>query len=47
MSFGKPETDEITEEEELSPGMAQIVGKLEKQEKKYVIASSRPIRINY
>ena len=36
MSFGKPETAEVEEEEELSPGMLQIIGRLDVQEKRFV-----------
>lgn len=34
VSFGKPESDSVEEEEDLSPGMQQIIGKLEQQEKR-------------
>ncbi|CAH3028136.1 unnamed protein product, partial [Porites evermanni] len=34
VSFRKPETAEVEEEEELSPGMAKIIGKLDEQEKR-------------
>ena len=37
MSFGKPESTEVAEEETLSPGMTQIIGRLEQQEKRFVI----------
>ena len=37
MSFGKPESTEVAEEETLSPGMVQIIGRLEQQEKRFVI----------
>lgn len=36
VSFGKPESDSVEEEEDLSPGMQQIIGKLEQQEKRFV-----------
>ena len=36
MSFGKAEADEEEEEIEVSPGMQQIIGKLEQQEKRFV-----------
>lgn len=34
ISFGKPESTEVEEEEELSPGMVQIIGKLNEQEQR-------------
>lgn len=37
ISFGKPESTEVEEEEELSPGMVQIIGKLNEQEQRFVI----------
>ena len=36
VSFRKPETAEVEEEEELSPGMAKIIGKLDEQEKRFL-----------
>ena len=41
MSFGKPESTEVAEEETLSPGMVQIIGRLEQQEKRFVIHCAR------
>ncbi|XP_073259061.1 transient receptor potential cation channel subfamily A member 1-like [Porites lutea] len=34
ISFGKPETEIVEEEEELSPGMVQVIERLEQQEKR-------------
>lgn len=34
ISFGKPESTEVEEEKELSPGMVQIIGKLNEQEQR-------------
>lgn len=36
VSFRKPETAEVEDEEELSPGMAKIIGKLDEQEKRFL-----------
>ena len=36
MSFGKAEAEEEEEQTEVSPGMQQIIGKLEQQEKRFV-----------
>lgn len=36
VSFRKPDTAEVEEEEELSPGMAKIIGKLDEQEKRFL-----------
>lgn len=42
MSFGKPETEEVEEEEELSPGMLQIMATLDQQEKRFVTSPLFP-----
>jgi len=39
ISFGKPETEIAEEEEELSPGMVQVIERLGQQEKRFVIRS--------
>ena len=39
MSFGKAEADEVEEEKEVSPGMQQIIGRLDQQEKRFVSIS--------
>ena len=39
ISFGKPETETVEEEEELSPGMVQVIERLDQQEKRFVIRS--------
>lgn len=36
VSFGKAEAEEEEEQTEVSPGMQQIIGKLEQQEKRFV-----------
>lgn len=37
VSFGKPESSIVEEEEALSPGMIQILAKMEQQEKRFVV----------
>ena len=39
ISFGKPETEIVEEEEELSAGMVQVIERLDQQEKRFVIRS--------